>query len=389
MKNKFKNLKIRLLLEVFKNAVFAVACGFFVWFLVQTVFRTPILMFIEWFGMDVLGMTRDWMQVWYDRIFRSNQTLIFGAILAVLLLFFLYRAFSRVTRYLSEIGDAVDVLVAQDAQKITLPEELKPLQERLSSAKDIIARREAQAREAEQRKNDLVVYLAHDLKTPLTSVIGYLTLLHDARETPAAQPLTPEQTAKFTGIALQKAQRLEELLNEFFEITRYNVQEIVLVCQAFNFGRMLEQIADELSPLLREKDLSISLTLDADLRVSGDADKLARVFDNLLKNAAVYAFRGSEIAVTAAHEADEVRATVSNRGICIPPTALTSIFEKFYRVDTARGTKTGSAGLGLAISKEIVLAHGGSISAESDETETKFTVLFPLSSVKSQHSFSE
>ena len=146
------------------------------------------------------------------------------------------------------------------------------------------------ARDAEQRKNDLVVYLAHDLKTPLTSVIGYLTLLRDEPQ------LSPELRARYTGIALDKAERLEDLINEFFDITRFSLTHLELQKQDTDLKRMLQQMMSEFEPVLRRQRLEYSLSLPETLRAVCDPDKMARVLDNLLSNACHYAYPASTIA---------------------------------------------------------------------------------------------
>lgn len=139
------------------------------------------------------------------------------------------------------------------------------------------------------RKNDLIAYLAHDLKTPLTSVIGYLSLLKEAPDMPR------EQEARYTNIALEKAMRLESLINEFFEITRYNLHEIILEEEQFDLGYMLMQMAEEFYPVLEPRGKSVTIHPTEDLLITADPDKLARVFNNILKNAAAYSYDNTEI----------------------------------------------------------------------------------------------
>lgn len=221
------------------------------------------------------------------------------------------------------------------------------------------------------RKNELVAYLAHDLKTPLTSVIGYISLLKEAPDMPV------EQRAKYTGIALEKALRLESLINEFFDITRYNLQEIVLEEETFDLGFLLMQMADEFYPVLEQHGKSISIHADEDLPVAADSAKLARVFNNILKNAVAYSYDNTEIEIYAEKRENTIHVSISNFGKTIPKQKLDMIFEKFYRLDDARSTNTGGAGLGLAIAKEIVVAHGGTISVTSEKQITTFTVELP------------
>lgn len=222
------------------------------------------------------------------------------------------------------------------------------------------------------RKNDLIAYLAHDLKTPLTSVIGYLSLLKEAPDMPW------EQRVKYTNIGLEKAMRLESLINEFFEITRYNLHEIVLEEERFDLGYMLMQMAEEFYPVLEPRGKSVTIHPTEDLLITADPDKLARVFNNILKNAAAYSYDNTEIEIHTGLQDDTVQVSVSNFGRTIPPQKLERIFEKFYRLDDARSAHTGGAGLGLAIAKDIVDAHGGSICVTSRNQVTTFTVVLPV-----------
>ena len=227
------------------------------------------------------------------------------------------------------------------------------------------------AMESEQRKNDLVVFLAHDLKTPLTSIIAYLTMLDEQPE------LSEEDREKYIHISLEKSIRLGELISEFFEITRFNLQDIVLQKETLDISMMLEQLADESYAVLAEKSLTCSIHTDDNLLVDADPDKLARVFDNLLRNAIAYSYPGTNIDIRAFGEQKDIIITFSNQGDQIPPQKLNFIFEKFYRVDNARQSRTGGAGLGLSIAKEIVELHGGAIAASSSPVCTRFTVKLP------------
>ena len=238
---------------------------------------------------------------------------------------------------------------------------------RLSSAR----RREKAAREAEQRKNDLVVYLAHDLKTPLTSVIGYLTLLRDEPQ------ISPELRARYTGIALEKAERLEDLINEFFDITRFNLSHLELEKQPTDLTRMLQQVVSEFEPMLAEEQLTCTLDLPARMDYSCDPDKLARVFDNLLRNACHYSTPGTNVQISGAETDTSIVLSFHNEGRTIPPEKLERIFDQFFRLDSSRATRTGGAGLGLAIAKEIVELHGGTISARSWDNQVEFQVTLP------------
>ena len=262
-------------------------------------------------------------------------------------------------------------VVNETGETVRLPKELRPVEEDLRSIQRTLGRRETEAREAEQRRQDLVAFLAHDLKTPLTSVLGYLNLLHD-------EPgLTAEQRAKYTGIALDKAKRLEELISEFFDITRMDFRTLGGNGEPIQLSILLEQLVDEFYPAFAGKDLTCRTDIASRLVVRGDPDKLARVFDNVLRNAVSYSVSGGQVDLEARVDGESVEIAVRNEGLEIPEKELTNIFQKFYRLDQARSTRTGGAGLGLAIAREIVERHGGSIRAESDGRRTSFVIRLP------------
>ncbi len=278
----------------------------------------------------------------------------------------------RPLTYIDAIVEASDRLLDQDDAPIHLPPALKGVEDQMNLAKQRSLRNASAAREAEQRKNDLIVYLAHDLKTPLTSVIGYLTLLRDEPE------LSPKMRAKYTNIALDKAERLEELINEFFDITRFNLSQLTLAVEETDLTRMLQQVASEFEPVFGEKGLRCTLDLPEKLPYVCDTDKMARVFDNLLRNAVNYSFPDSEVAISGRTAGAHVILQFRNVGKTIPQEKLSRIFEQFFRLDSSRASSSGGAGLGLAIAKEIVELHGGGITAASADNLVTFTVALPL-----------
>ena len=286
-------------------------------------------------------------------------------------LIIIYIYWSRTIGYIDDIMAASMELLRTDDEDIRLPGELREIEYRMNQIKKTALKNEREAREAEQRKNDLVVNLAHDIRTPLASVIGYLSLLFEAPDMPA------EQREKYTGITLQKANRLEQLINEFFEITRFNLSSIVLNKGKINLSYMLRQMADEFYPLLSPEGKKAVVQAPDGIVLWGDADKLARVFNNILKNAAAYSYEGSDIVISASDQGESIVIRFENTGDPIPSQKLESIFERFFRLDSARSSQTGGAGLGLAIAREIVAAHGGTIEAESDGDKTVFTVVLP------------
>lgn len=284
----------------------------------------------------------------------------------------------RLLRYFDSLAGAVGSVIHDRETPVELPSDLFVVQAELNGLRLESLADERAAMAAEQRKNELVAYLAHDIRTPLTSVLGYLSLLEDAPDLPV------EQRVRFTGLALQKAERLEVLVNEFFDITRYNLQSIPIERQRIGLGFFLDQIAEEFYPQASVKGVSIRVQAPPDTEFFVDGDKLARAVGNVVRNAVAYADEGTEVVLEAELLASDgsrpgFRLRVVDQGREIAPHHLESIFEKFYREDSARGAATGNAGLGLAIAKEILLAHGGTISAESSDGLTTFTMDLPAS----------
>ncbi len=283
---------------------------------------------------------------------------------------YLYDRYNR-KKDITFIKSTMESFMNSDSDNITLPTKYSEIETQLVRLRAINQRHQQLVQTEMQRKNDLITYLAHDLKTPLASVIGYLSLLDEVPELPI------EQKSKYTSIALDKAYRLEELINEFFEITRFNLQSIVLNKGKIKLAFMLQQLADEFFPMLEPQGKQVAIDAEDDLILVGDSDKLARVFNNILKNAIVYSHENSVINISAAKVGDNIVVSFTNRGEPIPAHRLDTIFEKFYRLDSARSSNTGGAGLGLAIAKEIVTAHNGTITAESNLENTIFTVRIP------------
>jgi len=271
--------------------------------------------------------------------------------------------------YLENIIKATEDIYHSENELIVLPVALKDVEDQMNQIRLNIKENQRIAKEAEQRKNDLLVYLAHDLKTPLTSVIGYLTLLKDEED------ISENIRKKYTGISLEKAERLETLINEFFEITRFNLTATHLDISSINLTRMLEQVVYEFEPLLSEKRLKCGISLPPDIMLNCDANKMSRVFDNLIRNAVNYSHEDTKISILGCKEGNKVRLKFRNIGDPISDEKLARLFEQFYRLDDARGTDAGGAGLGLAIAKEIVGLHGGTITATCEGEVVEFEVV--------------
>lgn len=372
MKSDYRALKMRMFLQIIATTVFTAMFGLLLlYLLVDGILEAPFADAFVGFCRNYLRMGDNEAIHFYGVLFRNNKTEIMAAGFVVLLIIILGVVMGRFSRYFDQISAGVDRLLDESEQPIILKPELKSLQTRLNTAKTILRERKIAALEAEQRKNDLVVYLAHDLKTPLTSVIGYLGLLMEAPDMPE------EQKQKYTAIAYDKALRLEELTNEFFDITRFNLQNIMLSMSDINLTMMLEQMADEFYPVLAGKKMQALIQARPGIMISGDADKLARVFNNLMKNAVSYGLEGSQVEINVEEQPESVRIAFRNQGRMISEAQLEHIFEKFYRLDGARSSQSGGSGLGLAIARKIVELHEGSISARSTTQFTEFVVDLP------------
>ena len=331
--------------------------------LVVSVLGFIICRSLIWYETNPLYHLLNWVRDYYF--------FVFAFVILVGWVVISYYFIARPNQQLQALVEASGQLSQPTEEPIRLPPAMKSVEDQLNLAREEALRAQQAAREAEQRKNDLVVYLAHDLKTPLTSVIGYLTLLRDEPQ------ISPELRARYTGIALEKAERLEDLINEFFDITRFNLSHLELEKQTVDLSRMLQQVVSEFEPMLAEEQLTCTLDLPARMDYPCDPDKLARVFDNLLRNACHYSTPGTNVQISGAETDTSIVLTFHNEGRTIPPEKLERIFDQFFRLDSSRATRTGGAGLGLAIAKEIVELHGGTISARSWDNQVEFQVTLP------------
>ena len=370
MKNNYRKLKLSILLQtVFITALTVLVGRFILEYFIDGIyndsFANGFLRILEAFHVSEETATSLYWQ-WIG----NNK--VFFMILGLLFSLFFYVALSKMTRYLEQVEDGIENIISASDQPIRLITELKPIEDRLNEIKETLRSQEEEAEKLEQRKNDVLLFLAHDLKTPLTSVVAYLSMLDSHPEMPA------EERAKYTQISLEKANRLGDLLKEFFESIKLNLQDIELDKVDIDLTMMLEQIADELYGVLQEKMLTCKVEAEEEILIEGDPDKLARVFDNILRNAIAYCREKSVLLIQAAKEENQVRICFENEGDTIPEESLKRIFDKFYRADASRSSSTGGAGLGLAIAKEIVELHKGQIIAESSGGKTRFIVTLPL-----------
>lgn len=309
----------------------------------------------------------------YELVFeRAYFIFIIFVTTLIIVLSLLYKLLNKIFSYVFAVSESADKLFDKNVEYINLPPEMVEVEKKLNHFKTEAIKNERLARENEQKKDELIVYLAHDIKTPLTSMIGYLSLLSEIKDMPQ------EQRNRYIDIALDKSYRLEYLINELFDVARFNSEKIVLEKEEINLNLMLEQIADDFYPTLKEMNKKINFTSDEKTILYADPDKLSRVFNNLIKNAVNYSKENTDIDISILNKENQATVKITNKGKQIPKEKLDKIFEKFYRLDSSRTSKTGGSGLGLAIVKEIVELHGGRIYAESDMKETTFSVILPI-----------
>lgn len=371
MKNSYRKLKLTIMLEAVLIAAVTLLVGgliqeYFIDGVYNDRFADIFLRIMNFFHVqEQAAIPLYWKWIGHNKPF----FLVVGFLLLFAL--FLYIVLSNVEKYLIQVEDGIENIISDSTEPVVLITELKPIEERLNQIKETLRRQEREAQEMEQKKNDMLLFLAHDLKTPLTSVVAYLTMLEEHPE------MSEEERARYTHISLEKAIRLGELIHEFFDITKFNLQDITLEPVDLNLSMMLEQIADELYGVLQEKHLRCEVEAEEDIMISADPDKLVRVFDNILRNAIVYCAENSILSIKCFSVGTDVKIIFENEGQTIPKEMIDKIFEKFYRADASRSSSTGGAGLGLAIAKQIVTLHDGTICAESEEGKTRFIVTLP------------
>lgn len=251
-------------------------------------------------------------------------------------------------------------------------DELGEMAAALNEVQHAIVRVQQQERELEHTKDELITNVAHDLRTPLTSLKGYVDLL-------AKEDLTKEQREKYTRILVSKTNQLQTLIEALFEYTQYYGGEVRFYMKPMNMSCFMEQMTDEFYQDFCNADLRCETQIEQELYVNGDGDKLARAFNNIFANAIKYGKDGKLIRVSVREDREkrEVVIEVVNYGILIDSKDIERLFEKFYRVEESRSMNTGGSGLGLAITKTIIERHRGEVCAVSNEEGTMIQVRLP------------
>ncbi len=354
--NELTKKKIRLSMSLIGNMIVAYIISMIVYFIVALFLENGLSIMIESLNYEVYY----WIV--------NNRNIVVYLYIGIVMAIVIYRFMSKHVNDIQEVYNALDLILKEDNETIKLPSEMNQFSDKINEIKYDYILTKKNEREAEQKKNDLIVYMAHDLKTPLTSIIGYLTLLKDEKE------ISKELQEKYIKIALDKALRVEDLTNQFFDITRYNLQKMPINKQEMNLVYLLKQVIDECYPMLEKRNLKCDLKSVDKVMYVGDGDKLARAFDNLLKNAINYSYENTTIEIQLEEKEGKISIVFRNKGDKIPQYKLDKLFEKFYRGDDARTSSTGGAGLGLAITKQIIELHQGKIYVKNDNEYIEFFI---------------
>lgn len=354
--NELTKKKIRLSMSLIGNMIVAYIISMIVYFIVALFLENGLSIMIESLNYEVYY----WIV--------NNRNIVVYLYIGIIMAIVIYRFMSKHVNDIQEVYNALDLILKEDNETIKLPSEMNQFSDKINEIKYDYILTKKNEREAEQKKNDLIVYMAHDLKTPLTSIIGYLTLLKDEKQ------ISKELQEKYIKIALDKALRVEDLTNQFFDITRYNLQKMPINKQEMNLVYLLKQVIDECYPMLEKRNLKCDLKSVDKVMYAGDGDKLARAFDNLLKNAINYSYENTTIEIQLEEKEGNISIVFRNKGDKIPQYKLDKLFEKFYRGDDARTSSTGGAGLGLAITKQIIELHQGKIYVKNDNEYIEFFI---------------
>ena len=318
----------------------------------------------------------------YESLHRMDRRTLFVImvviVVASLSLFTVYFLLfvKKIIRDMSYISDSIAHIATGDmSEQIELDrqDELGEIAKRINEMQAQLNLSMASEREALQTHKDLIACVAHDLRTPITSVMGYLDLAMDTEHHPV------EERQRYAAIALQKSERLEHLIQDLFSYTKLMSGEITLHRSRIDLVQLVEQMTEEFYPIFQDYSLECSFESNVTaMEMSLDGELIARAVQNLLSNASKYGQDGKQSYVKLEKLEHEVQISVTNFGQIIPEESLHHIFDKFYRVEGSRSTHTGGTGLGLNIAYEITRLHGGMIQVASDIQGTRFIIALPI-----------
>ena len=290
----------------------------------------------------------------------------------ILFVFFFFIYMQRMVKYIEEINREIKV-ISQGQLESHIPvksdDELGELAKSINLMASQLKNSIEEERNAEKTKNELITSVSHDLRTPLTSILGYLGLISN-------DDYKDEITMRYyVDIAYNKGKDLKKMIDELFEFTKLNYGGLKVDLKKINLGELLEQLAEEFVPIFKDAGMKYRLDIpEKKVFILADGPLLVRVFENLLINAVRYGKEGKYVDINLRRNGNEAIVDIVNYGEIISQRDLPYIFDRFYRVEKSRSQKTGGTGLGLSISKSIVELHHGSIKAFSGEDKTTFEV---------------
>ena len=314
---------------------------------------------------SVLSINRDYLLI----------TLLIGIVVGMLLFVVYFLLLTRrFSKYLYEISDGIKVIAGGNFNtriRIKNEDEFAVIAASINKMAGDISNMMENERRNEELKHELITNVAHDLRTPLTSIIGYLDL---AKET----QINPEERTRYLSIAYDKSKRLENMIEDLFSYTKFTSGEVKAQKRKMDLVKFLEQMVEEFYPSFQDYGLAYELIVPVKrLEIEADGSLLARAVANLISNAVKYTKRGEKISIELLAYSNTAKIEITNYGSVIPKKDLPYIFDKFYRVETSRSEATGGTGLGLAIAKSIIIMHNGELTAESEDGSTKFIIELP------------
>lgn len=295
----------------------------------------------------------------------------------LLFMFYFLLITRRITKDMSYISNCISNIAAGEMDLritgINRDDEIGEIVLQVNHMSDEIERLMKSEREALQANKDMIACVAHDLRTPLTSIIGYLQLAIDIDK------YTSQERQKYACIAMRKATRMQGLIEELFSYTKLMSGEISLHRSNIDIVKLVEQMTEEFYPLFMENNLEYSLKQNVhSLVMEVDGELIARAVSNLISNAVKYGKDGKAVYIEIEQYEKELQLRVTNFGLMIPEESIEHIFDKFYRVENSRSSQTGGTGLGLNIAQEIAILHGGRITVKSGIKGTCFTIALPI-----------
>ncbi|WP_308781050.1 HAMP domain-containing sensor histidine kinase [uncultured Clostridium sp.] len=278
--------------------------------------------------------------------------------------------------YIQEIADAVKE-VSNGNLKYRVQkkgnDELSKLADNINIMTSELNKRIEKERQIEKTKSELITNVSHDLRTPLTSILGYLNLIKDGKYG------SEEEMMDFIKIAYNKSEKLKVLIDELFEYTRLSSEGIKIVREKIALDELIEQLVEEFIPIFAESTIEIKKSIEHSINIDADGDKLVRVFENLFMNAIRYSYKPGIIKINLIDENGYAKFSITNKGKSLSKEEVNKLFDRFYRVEKSRAETTGGTGLGLAISKSIVSLHGGEIWGSCEGEEITFYVKLKIS----------